>query len=361
MQGDQFDWWFDRNPAGSLMSVAVIDDEVVGVASHTLAQLRIAGEQRLGQYSVHAVTSERARGLGIFRALERHHEELGRERGSACVLAFASVSTRGLFLGPLGWSQIDHPRVWARPLRGMVERRLGRGGASSPAAAAWKGTQRLESFGPAQEAAYHELAPALGNHLIRDARYLQWRYFDSPKPYTAYASQDGFAVLGHAKRGRLATGLVMELLAPPDQAPEPSCALYPRGAQRRRPRGGPIAVAAALAPRPVRVRSGSDAARLHGHRIDAAARRASGRLDAVTRRYRLLLSVRLVFVTQRVDPDDPVLGATVAKIAALAARVDEVVVARRQRRARRASRQLHCPAVCLAARAPAVAFGSSRR
>jgi hypothetical protein len=100
----------------------------------------------------------------------------------------------------------------------MVERRLGRGGASSPAAAAWKSTQRLESFGPAQESAYHELAPALGNHLIRDARYLQWRYFDSPKPYTAYASQDGFAVLGHAKRGRLATGLVMELLAPPDQA-----------------------------------------------------------------------------------------------------------------------------------------------
>ena len=36
--------------------------------------------------------------------------------------------------------------------------------------------------------------------------------------------------------------------------------------------------------------------------------------------------MRIVFVTQRVDPADPVLGATVAKIAALAARVDEVVV-----------------------------------
>jgi glycosyltransferase involved in cell wall biosynthesis len=36
--------------------------------------------------------------------------------------------------------------------------------------------------------------------------------------------------------------------------------------------------------------------------------------------------VRLVFVTQRVDPDDPNLGATVAMILALAARVDEVVV-----------------------------------
>lgn len=35
---------------------------------------------------------------------------------------------------------------------------------------------------------------------------------------------------------------------------------------------------------------------------------------------------RLVFVTQAADPSDPVLGATVAKIRALAARVDELVV-----------------------------------
>jgi glycosyltransferase involved in cell wall biosynthesis len=36
--------------------------------------------------------------------------------------------------------------------------------------------------------------------------------------------------------------------------------------------------------------------------------------------------VRLVFITQQVDPDHPALGATVPKIAALARRVDEVVV-----------------------------------
>jgi glycosyltransferase involved in cell wall biosynthesis len=38
------------------------------------------------------------------------------------------------------------------------------------------------------------------------------------------------------------------------------------------------------------------------------------------------MTSRLIFVTQRVDPEDPVLGATVAKIAALARRFDEVVV-----------------------------------
>jgi glycosyltransferase involved in cell wall biosynthesis len=35
---------------------------------------------------------------------------------------------------------------------------------------------------------------------------------------------------------------------------------------------------------------------------------------------------RLVFITQRIDPDDPVLGATVAKVGALAGLVDEAVV-----------------------------------
>lgn len=219
MSGDVFDWWFQGNPAGSLMSVAVIGGDVVGVASHTLARLQIGGEERLAQYSVHAVTSERARGLGIFRALERHHEERGRELGSSCVLAFASAPTRPLFLGPLDWSQIDRRRVWGRVLCGAVARRLRR--RSSPASlstATGHGVERLERFGPAQEEAYSAVAPSLRNHVIRDARYLQWRYLDSPRDYSATASSDGFAVLGHVQRGRVATALLMELVAPSGQA-----------------------------------------------------------------------------------------------------------------------------------------------
>jgi hypothetical protein len=169
---------------------------------------------------VHAVTSGRARGLGIFRALETHHEELGRALGSSCVLAFASAPTHPLFLGPLGWSQIDQRRVWGRPLRGAVGRRLSRHRAASPVAAATDrgGTRSLERFGSEQEDAYYAVAPTLRNHLVRDARYLQWRYLDSPKGYSAYASADGFAVLGRVQRGRISTALVMELVAPADQA-----------------------------------------------------------------------------------------------------------------------------------------------
>ena len=52
------------------------------------------------------------------------------------------------------------------------------------------------------------------------------------------------------------------------------------------------------------------------------------------------MTSRLIFVTQRVDPDDPVLGATVAKIAALARALRRGRRAHRQRRPGSAARQL---------------------
>ena len=49
MSGDEFDWWFDGNPAGSLRSVAVMDDRVVGVAAHSLYAMVLDGELRDGE------------------------------------------------------------------------------------------------------------------------------------------------------------------------------------------------------------------------------------------------------------------------------------------------------------------------
>ena len=199
MGGATFDWWFDGNPAGSVRSVALHDGEVVGVAGHSLYRMVIDGRERLGQTSVHAVTAPEARGLGIFRALELRHEEQGREWGSTCVLAFASKPTHPLFLGPLGWTQIDRRRVWARPLpvgkRGPVD---------------------VKRFDERHEAV---AAPLLRNHVLRDARYLNWRYLDAPRRYRALGSEGGgFAVVGFTRRRGLKLALVMELLADPAEA-----------------------------------------------------------------------------------------------------------------------------------------------
>jgi len=197
MSGRAFDWWFDGNPAGSLRSVAVREGEVVGAAGHSLARVVIGGREQLAQFSVHAVTAPEARGIGVFRALEARHEEQGWEQGSACALAFASAPTRPLFLEPLGWTQIDRPRVWARPLP------LGRRG--------WRALERFESR---HDAVYRERARELGNHVVRDSRYLNWRYGESPRTYRRLeGDRGGFAVVGFARRRRMRLALLMELVS----------------------------------------------------------------------------------------------------------------------------------------------------
>lgn len=224
MSGEAFDWWFDGNPAGSLRSVALVGGDVVGVAGHSLCRLLVSGRESLGQFSVHAVTDERARGLGIFRALELRHEEEGLARGSAAVLAFASAPTHPLFLGPLGWTQIDRRRVWLRPLGAALRRLARRPRAGGLAPAAERGAdgrvavRRVERFGEEADTAYRALAPRLRNHVVRDAGYLNWRYLEGPKDYRAFSSPGGFAVLGHTRRGSASLALLMELVAPPAEA-----------------------------------------------------------------------------------------------------------------------------------------------
>jgi hypothetical protein len=193
---DLFDWWFEGNPGGSLRSVAVRDGEVVGAAGHSLFRFVVDGQERLGQFSVHAATTPSARGLGVFRALEARHEEQGGDLGSVCVLGFASKPTHGIFLGPLGWTQIDWRRVWARPL--PIGRRRGR---------------RLERFEERHQTATAAADPRLRNHLLRDARYLNWRYVEAPRMYRMLESdRGGFAVVGLTRRKGLRIALLMELV-----------------------------------------------------------------------------------------------------------------------------------------------------
>jgi hypothetical protein len=194
--GALFDWWYDGNPAGSMRSVAVRNGEVVGAAGHSIFRLVVDGRQRLAQFSVHAATTPSARGLGIFRSLERRHEEQGRDWGSICVLGFVSDPTRPIFVGPLGWSRIDRRRVWARLLP------IGR-----------KRARRIDRFEERHETAAAAAAPRLRNHVHRDSRYLNWRFADSPRGYRMLeAPLGGFAVVGITHRRGLRIGLVMELV-----------------------------------------------------------------------------------------------------------------------------------------------------
>ena len=192
LTGAEFDWWFARNPAGSLMSVARDDGRVLGVASHSLYRAVIRGEERVASFSVHATTDPAARGRGIFVALERKHEQEAQERGVAVVLAFASAPTVPLFLGPLGWSEIGRLRIWARPFP-----------------VGGKDADPVREFDHEADA-----AAAWPSHIVRDAEYLNWRYLDSPREYNAHSAGGGYAVVGHKRHRGRNVALVADLVGP---------------------------------------------------------------------------------------------------------------------------------------------------
>ena len=192
LSGAEFDWWFARNPAGSLMSVARDEGRVIGVAAHSLYRMVLSGEEQLASFSVHATTDPVARGRGVFVGLERKHEQEAQERGVAVVLAFASAPTAPLFLGPLGWTEIGRPRIWARPLP-----------------VGGRDAEPLREFDSAADA-----AAAWPNHVVRDAGYLNWRYLDSPRDYVAYRAAGGYAVLGHKRHRGRSVALVADLVGP---------------------------------------------------------------------------------------------------------------------------------------------------
>jgi GNAT superfamily N-acetyltransferase len=195
MSGEEFDWWFRDNPAGSVMSVACDNGRVIGVAAHSLYRMMLRGREGLASFSVHATTEEAARGQGIFPALERKHETEAEQQGAAVVLAFASKPTAPIFLGPLGWTEIGRLRVWARPLPRM---RLPR-----------RESERLSRFEFSGDAAQH-----WPNHVVRDADYLNWRYLESPRDYVAFGADGGYAVLGHKRQRGRPIALVADLVGP---------------------------------------------------------------------------------------------------------------------------------------------------
>jgi len=196
LSGEEFDWWFPENPAGSLMSVARVDGRVVGVAAHSLFRMVLGGDEAPASFSVHATTAAEARGQGIFEALERRHEEEARARGVAVVLAFASEPTAPIFLGRLGWTEIGRLRVWARPFPRFRSRRQAVG--------------RIERFRHPGDA-----ARGWRNHIVRDAGYLNWRFLESPREYQAFAAGGNYAVLGHKEHRGTRLAYVADLVGEP--------------------------------------------------------------------------------------------------------------------------------------------------
>jgi hypothetical protein len=156
MSTDEFDWWFDRNPAGPRILNAARDD---GAALGALSMYFARMENGLQAFAVHAVTTPAARGRGVFSTLELENERIAAAAGATWALGFTNPLAGPILVGRLGWEDVTSLRIWARP-HGLRRSTGVRETAIDP---------------PGRDLPAH--------HIVRDAAYLRWRYADSPRPY----------------------------------------------------------------------------------------------------------------------------------------------------------------------------------
>src|SRR6476469_7496304 len=123
MTSAEFDWWFDRNPAGPRVLNEARDDD--GSPLGTLAMSFARMSQGLAAFAVHAVTTPAARGRGVFSTLELHNEQEAAAAGATWALGFTNPMAGPILVGRLGWEDVTALRIWARPNR---LRRRGKGG-----------------------------------------------------------------------------------------------------------------------------------------------------------------------------------------------------------------------------------------
>src|SRR5690348_15265589 len=153
MSPPEFDWWFDRNPAGPrILNEAREDDGTpLGVLAMSFARM----SQVLAAFAVHAVTTPAARGRGVFSTLELRNEEEAAEGGASWALGFTNPMAGPILVGRLGWEDLTSLRIWVRPRR--LPRR--RGSVRQPGVEPFTATRAFS-----------------GHHLVRDPAYLDWRY-----------------------------------------------------------------------------------------------------------------------------------------------------------------------------------------
>jgi len=180
MSEEEFDWWFDRNPAGPRILNAAREEDgtPLGVLAMSFARL----DNGLAAFAVHAVTTPAARGRGVFSTLELHNEREAAAAGAQWALGFTNPMAGPILVGKLGWEDLTSLRIWVRP-KGLRK----------------DGGVRATSVDlPPRELPAH--------HVVRDAAYLRWRYAESPRAY----AQRGAVVVTHARWHGFSSAIVCE-------------------------------------------------------------------------------------------------------------------------------------------------------
>jgi GNAT superfamily N-acetyltransferase len=177
---EELAWFYERNPVRpASVLLAEEDGRTAGSVAMSFARMSIGGEEVEVGMPVRLATDPDFQGRGIFSELETANEERARDLGIRLLLIVPNAASARILTGALGWTKLAPVRLWSRLL--PRKRRT----TSSQ-------VDRFDDSLPDHSAG--------GDRVLRDGAWLNWRFADSPKPYTLLAG-GGYAVVG--KHGRV--------------------------------------------------------------------------------------------------------------------------------------------------------------
>ena len=189
---DELAWFYERNPVRpASVLLGEEDGRIAASVAMSFLRMSVGGEELEVGMPVRLATDPDFQGRGIFRELESANEERARELGIRLLLIVPNAASARILTGALGWRKLPPVRLWSRLLPRTRQ----------PTSA------RVDRF--------DELLPDRsdeGDRVLRDGVWLNWRFADSPRPYTLLAG-GGYAVVGSHGRVAMLAAIEGDLLA----------------------------------------------------------------------------------------------------------------------------------------------------
>ncbi len=205
-------------------------------------RMNVSGTRIDGALSLDTMTDPGYRKQGIFVTLAKKVYEDTRSSGVSIVYGFPNDNSFHGFIKHLDFFVLEEIPTWIRPvsMQGFL---LAKPGGRVPAAVLGRPLQAIFDlvfrpggtgggikvksepvFTPSVDGLYEKVSPLIGNHVIRDFKYLRWRYDENPrhsyKRFFAYRSDEpaGYCVCGKRERDGVKIGLIVDFLASPDDS-----------------------------------------------------------------------------------------------------------------------------------------------
>jgi hypothetical protein len=230
-------WEFDRNPNGRKGILLAESGETLAAQYAVLPlDVQVGGDVRLGALSLDTATDTAFRGRGLFPRLARQLYADLAGQDYVAVFGFPNSASAPSFFNKLDWVELAPFPLLVKPLRGAARSLLtGRGvpgwlaaaldplaAVIRPRSAALPDHLRVETVSefPADTDALWERGRR-GKRIavVRDRRYLQWRYVTNPEGglYRIHLLRQGEALAGYVvtlveQRFSMRSGFVMDML-----------------------------------------------------------------------------------------------------------------------------------------------------